>query len=1492
MKSRLRKLLAAIICLAMIFQLSGFALADSTVNAAGETSMEEETNDGSEPVEPSSEAAAEESSVNAQTEPAPESIMEGGYPAFESQKDFGDIKIYISAPEGAFPRGVKLSVTKVALSDADKQKLDEVVDSDQTIGDYVAFDIKFYDADDNEIQPNIPIEVRFELAADNILAGAEELEVFHIKDGAEPVEQIEDGSKDVVIEADSFSVYVVGVTTVLAAAASSAKSIKMNSDGGNVTQFIFVFNVYDKETGTIRTTTLHGQNHKQGNHLDREATFDDGNLGEWSIGDEIISVDVYDLSGNYLLTVLPAAFTHRSSGGVIQTDGTTFGDGGEILQLNGGTANFWFGGVSPIPGTKIVIEKIWIDQDGNEIVSLRNKNVTIIVESPLPSNADVVFGENKLPGTLVVPTNNHPTYGAEHTFSEVISSALPDGYDSSEYVRVEFNGVDQNSADGTFVLDTSTLTPDQTYTLTYVNKLTALPGKGQFTPKVEKILTGIASTEQIFNFSLVQVNALGEAVTGGITRTASTTAGNYTAGAQAVTFDEIGGLDPGTYYFKITETAGTALGWAYSTASYTITVTVAYNGDTMVTYPGGYNGTDNLAPFTNAYSPNSTTANFTASKIITGPYPLDMTAGQFSFAVKNGAGTIVAEATNDADGNIVFPKLTFTETGLYNYTIVETSTDGNGFSTDKAVYEASVTVTDAGGGELAASVSYKAGSAPAFTNAYNPNSVDANFTAGKIITGPYPLDMTAGQFGFAVKNGDGAIVAEATNDADGNIEFPKLTFTETGLYNYTIVETSTDGNGFRTDKTIYEASVTVTDAGGGELAASVSYKAGSAPAFTNAYSPNSVDANFTASKIITGPYPLEMTAGQFGFAVKNGDGAIVAEATNDADGNIVFPKLTFTETGIYNYTIVETSSDGNGFSTDKTVYEASVTVTDAGGGELAASVGYKAGSAPAFTNAYSPKSIEANFTASKIITGPYPLEMTAGQFGFAVKNGDGAIVAEATNDKDGNIVFPKLTFTETGLYNYTIVETSGDGNGFRTDKTIYEASVTVTDAGGGQLAASVSYKNESAPAFVNEYDPGSVDAKFTATKAITGSYPFGMTAGQFGFAVKNGDDIVIAEATNDADGNIVFPIMTFTEAGTYNYMIVETSLGGNGWTMDDTEYPVTVTITEDGSGELAAEVTYPDGDPVFVNTYEANISVEVYINTIQRTSAAYQNDDEDINNVNDEEFRYDIDFRSTSNVDLDTFTVEDVLAPEIRIQKLWTPVVWGDMDGKFDLSYKTNYSTDWILWETRSTDDVTPLDVADLGLASDEYITALQFKYGAVQAGFTSRNEDLAEQPALRNFSLMILMDLSSIEEVVTQPTELYPATYMVKAAYAMSSGSINASVTAVGTLGEKRAAADDNAVTEVIAPVNLAEIPPEQSAITEEGLVVNPPEVISGTTTTIEDDEVPLGSSVKTGDDRNLGLYAVLLAGSAAMLTGLWITGHKNRKRARSVMDTKGGAK
>jgi len=225
MKIRLRKLLAAIICLAMIFQLSGFALTESTVNAAGETSMEEETDDDSEPAAPSLAGIAEKLLVNTQTESEPtlapesieeyESIEEGGYPAFESHKDFDDIKIYISAPEGAFPRGVKLSVTKVTLSDADKQKLDEVVGSDQTIEDYAAFDIKFYDADGNEIQPNIPIEVRFELAADNILTGADELEVFHIKDGVEAVEQIEDGSKDVVIEADSFSVYVVGAPTLM-----------------------------------------------------------------------------------------------------------------------------------------------------------------------------------------------------------------------------------------------------------------------------------------------------------------------------------------------------------------------------------------------------------------------------------------------------------------------------------------------------------------------------------------------------------------------------------------------------------------------------------------------------------------------------------------------------------------------------------------------------------------------------------------------------------------------------------------------------------------------------------------------------------------------------------------------------------------------------------------------------------------------------------------------------------------------------------------------------------------------------------------------------------------------------------------------------------------------------------------------------------------------------------------------------------------------------
>jgi hypothetical protein len=89
------------------------------------------------------------------------------------------------------------------------------------------------------------------------------------------------------------------------------------------------------------------------------------------------------------------------------------------------------------------------------------------------------------------------------------------------------------------------------------------------------------------------------------------------------------------------------------------------------------------------------------------------------------------------------------------------------------------------------------------------------------------------------------------------------------------------------------------------------------------------------------------------------------------------------------------------------------------------------------------------------------------------------------------------------------------------------------------------------------------------------------------------------------------------------------------------------------------------------------ISVEVDKDTIKRTSAAFIDTAgaSGINNVADEKYRYDIDFRSTSNLPAEYFWVDDplenVAADQVRLDQVVTPAVWGDADGAFNVLVQT-----------------------------------------------------------------------------------------------------------------------------------------------------------------------------------------------------------------------------
>ena len=157
----------------------------------------------------------------------------------------------------------------------------------------------------------------------------------------------------------------------------------------------------------------------------------------------------------------------------------------------------------------------------------------------------------------------------------------------------------------------------------------------------------------------------------------------------------------------------------------------------------------------------------------------------------------------------------------------------------------------------------------------------------------------------------------------------------------------------------------------------------------------------------------------------------------------------------------------------------------------------------------------------------------------------------------------------------------------------------------------------------------------------------------------------------------------------------------------------------------------------------------------------------------DGSFEYSLDYRSTSSTWTDEFTVYDPLdgvnAGYARLDSIMTAQGFEDYDGKMNVWYRTNktpsdYTGDidkanatiedghvnpWITGDTRGEDSLkndpdgdgrvidytgwrlwekdvpttaaSKLNVADLKLDSDEYVTAFRFEYGRVEKGFTTR---------------------------------------------------------------------------------------------------------------------------------------------------------------------------
>ena len=246
----------------------------------------------------------------------------------------------------------------------------------------------------------------------------------------------------------------------------------------------------------------------------------------------------------------------------------------------------------------------------------------------------------------------------------------------------------------------------------------------------------------------------------------------------------------------------------------------------------------------------------------------------------------------------------------------------------------------------------------------------------------------------------------------------------------------------------------------------------------------------------------------------------------------------------------------------------------------------------------------------------------------------GAVVSV---DANGTITFPQATYTYSNLgqgqtektFTYKIMEVVWDGSnwrsvedalkdpnfnsaGVRYDPTIWTVNVTLKNDN-KVLVLSAQYLKNGVPVqgasfqFANSYDPKPATATIDGTKTLTGR---DMADGEtFGFELSAADETTqnavtagtvtlpgaatVSGAKADEVKGFQFGEITFKKPGEYTFNVNETkwngeavpAADGNGMQFDRSTKTVKVTVTDDHTGSLKAEVTYPNGEVAFANKY-------------------------------------------------------------------------------------------------------------------------------------------------------------------------------------------------------------------------------------------------------------------------------------------------------------------
>ena len=470
------------------------------------------------------------------------------------------------------------------------------------------------------------------------------------------------------------------------------------------------------------------------------------------------------------------------------------------------------------------------------------------------------------------------------------------------------------------------------------------------------------------------------------------------------------------------------------------------------------------------------------------------------------------------------------------------------------------------------------------------------------------LPITEGQFEFVLKDENNKVVETAKNQADGTVNFKSLTFNKEGSYTYTITENK------GTDATINYSTQSITATvdvkkENDKLVATVTYSGGDGEqknTITNTQNkPKVSNAKVTLNlqKAFEGG---ELKGDDFEFVAKDANDKVVGTAKNQKNGSITFDNITVDKAGTFKYTITETKGTDKTITySDKTI-TATVVVVEKDNALVVEQISYSDGQTgtDTFTNkkeAPKTESTTATLQVKKLLKeGEATLPLTDDQFEFVLKEGNNTLET-AKNKADGSVTFKELSYTAEGTHTYTITENKGTDASISYSTQTITATVEVKKAN-DKLVATVTYSGgdtEKGDTFTNTKTPPTpipptvkpTSAQFKAKKvlAINGTSDRTLKANEYTFLLKDQAGTLVDTKTNGENGDILFNPVTFNEAGTFTYTIVEQkpATPESAITYDESVHTVTVTVTKDASGQLNADVQY-DGKkdtPTFTNTY-------------------------------------------------------------------------------------------------------------------------------------------------------------------------------------------------------------------------------------------------------------------------------------------------------------------